>query len=82
MTTLVKATSKGQITLPASWRKLFETNRFRIEDKGNKLEITPFEIDEENDGRWDTIFDAKRDNNGKGVPIDEFIQALRNSLKV
>ncbi|MFC1788093.1 AbrB/MazE/SpoVT family DNA-binding domain-containing protein [Patescibacteria group bacterium] len=81
MTNIVKATSKGQVTLPAKWRKNFDTDRFLIKTKGDSLIITPLNIDElEEDGEWTTIFDADRDNDGKGVPIDEFIKAIKNTL--
>ncbi len=39
------------------------------------------DIDDLDDGNWTTIFNAKRDNNGKGVPIRKFIKALENTLK-
>ncbi len=76
MTTIVKATTKGQVTLPAKWRRSCETNRFTVKESGDSLIITPLHIDVLEDEKWDTVFDAKRDNDGKGIPIDEFIGLL------
>ena len=78
MTTIVKATSKGQVTLPSKWRKNFETDRYLIKEKDNTLIITPFQIEEHE--QWETIFDAKRDNKGKGVAMNDFLRALRKTL--
>ncbi len=80
MTNIVKATSKGQVTLPSKWRKRFDTNRFLIKEKDNSLIITPLEVDDLEDGHWETVFDANRDNGGKAVPIDEFIRILKKTL--
>lgn len=78
---ILKATSKGQITLPAKWRKNFDTDQYLVKEKSGKLEITPIDINDlESDDEWVTIFNAKRDNKGKGVPVDEFIKALENTL--
>ena len=73
MTTIAKATTKGQITLPVKWRKKFSTDRFIMEDDGEVLKIKPLEID---DG-YTTIFDAKRDNGGKGIEARELLKILR-----
>lgn len=78
MTTIVKATSKGQVTLPSKWRKNFATDRYLVKEKDNTLIISPFEI--ESAEQWETIFDAKRDNKGKGVGIDEFMRVLKKTL--
>jgi bifunctional DNA-binding transcriptional regulator/antitoxin component of YhaV-PrlF toxin-antitoxin module len=81
MNHILKATSKGQITLPAKWRKNFETDQYLVKEKEGKLEITPIDIDTLDDtGEWQTLFSAKRDNKGKGVPIDDFIEALENTF--
>lgn len=80
MTHLVKTTSKGQITLPVKWRRNFSTNRYLIKEKDGLLEISPVDLDHLGEEKWETIFDAKRDNKGKGVPIDDFITALKKSL--
>lgn len=80
MANIVKATSKGQVTLPAKWRKNFDTDRFLVKEKGNALIITPLNIDKLEDENWETVFDAKRDHAGKGIPIDEFIRVLKKTL--
>lgn len=76
MTTITKTTSKGQITLPAVWRRRCDTNRFTMKQDGDNLIISPLHMDALDDEHWDTIFDAKRDNGGKGIPIDDFISLL------
>ncbi len=81
MATIVKATSKGQVTLPAKWRRGFDTNQFLIKELGDKLIISPIDMDQiDKEEEWTTIFSADRDNKGKGVPIDDFINALKKTL--
>ncbi|MBI2551240.1 hypothetical protein HYV73_02735 [Candidatus Uhrbacteria bacterium] len=80
MTHILKATSKGQITIPSKWRKTFKTNKYLAKEKGGLLEITQLQEDDLETGSWETIFDAKRDNKGKGVPIEKFIAALKRTL--
>lgn len=81
MNIIVKATSKGQITLPAKWRKNFSTDRFLLKEKKGVLEVSPLDASalEEEEG-WETIFDADRDNGGKGVGVDQLIKALKKTL--
>ena len=80
MPTVVKATSKGQVTLPSAWRKNFDTNRFLIREHDHSLTITPLDVDALEDDNWETIFDAKRDNGGKGIAIDAFMKVLKKTL--
>ena len=80
MTMIVKATKKGQVTLPSKWRKNFDTNQYLVKEKGNTLIITPLEVDDLEEKNWETIFDAKRDHHGKGIPLDEFIRLLKKTL--
>ena len=75
MRTIVKATSKGQITLPAKWRKAFATDQYLLKAKDGVLEVRPLDMEKIEEG-YTTIFDAKRDNNGEAIQIDDFIQAL------
>ncbi len=77
---IVKSTSKGQITLPKAWRNQFNTDNFIVKTEGIKLEIIPLNIDEleeelelENE---EIIFDAKRDNKGKGIPPEKVIRMI------
>ena len=73
MTTIAKATIKGQITLPIGWRKRFFTNRFVMEEEGEILKIKPLDLEE----GFITVFDAGRDNDGKGVEAQELLKILK-----
>ena len=74
-------TSKGQITLPISWRrKMGKTNAIIVRTKGDVLEIVPIRTEDERDEEWVTLFDAVRDNKGQGMPAQELIVALEKSL--
>jgi len=73
MTTIVKATTKGQITLPIAWRRLFNTNRYIVTERNNKLEIKPLELDRVQEY---TVFDALRDNKGKGIDAEDLLRIL------
>ena len=70
---IVKATVKGQVTLPKPWRDQFKTDNYMIIVKKQKLEIKPVKLADMNE---DIIFDSDRDNDGKGVPFDEMIRIL------
>lgn len=73
-TKISKCTSKGQITLPKEWRDQFKTDDFMIEYNEKKLIIKPVNLAAFQE---DILFDAKRDNEGKGISIDEMIKALK-----
>lgn len=76
-----RVTSKGQITLPISWRrKMGNTSTIVVRTNGDTLEITPLRTEDERDEEWVTLFDAVRDNNGKGIPAQELISALEKKL--
>lgn len=77
MTTIAKATTKGQITLPAAWRRNFSTNRFFMEDKGDFLKIRPLFLDNLKTEKEYTVFDAIRDNKGKGIKAEDLIEILK-----
>ncbi|RLC38655.1 hypothetical protein DRH27_01695 [Candidatus Falkowbacteria bacterium] len=76
MTTILKTTSKGQITIPAKWRKKYDTNQFIVDMKNDKLEIRPLIIEDRNTKKEYTVFDAIRDNKGKGLKAEDLIKAL------
>jgi len=76
-TTIVKSTTKGQITLPVGWRKNFDTNRYLVKEKGEKLEIKPLDMEKLETKDEYTVFDAIRDNKGKGINADELIRILK-----
>ena len=98
MTKILKATSKGQITIPISWRKEFNTDQFIAEKIDGQIIIQPFFVEkvktktkkndmtlrevierENKDGHWgEAIFDADRDNDGKGIEAGEFLKLLRD----
>ncbi|MBI4090898.1 MAG: AbrB/MazE/SpoVT family DNA-binding domain-containing protein [Candidatus Komeilibacteria bacterium] len=77
MTTVLKATSKGQITLPAKWRKNFTTDQFIATQKGNILEIAPLDLTKMQTQDELTVFDALRDNNGKGIAAKDLAALLK-----
>ena len=80
MTTIVKATTKGQITLPAHWRQSFSTDRYIIKEKGEKLEIAPFNLEKLEKQNEYTVFDAIRDNKGKGIKARDLVKMLKKTL--
>jgi len=77
MTTILKTTSKGQITIPAKWRKKFNTNQFIAEEVNDKLEIRPLIIKENDSSGEYTVFDAIRDNKGKGIKAKDLVNILK-----
>lgn len=81
MTTLVKATTRGQITLPARWRKNFSTDQYLLKEKEGTLEISPVNIKalEKKIGEY-TVFDAIRDNEGRGITAKDLVRMLKKSL--
>lgn len=76
MTTILKATSKGQVTIPATWRNKFKTDMFLATIKESKLEIEPLDIDKINQSNSFTVFDAIRDNQGKGLKAKDLVKLL------
>lgn len=80
MITILNATTKGQITLPARWRKKFHTNKFLATLKDDKLEIEPLEIKRKTVPKEYTVFDAIRDNKGRGIKAKDLIKALKKTL--
>lgn len=68
-----RVTSKGQITLPAVWRKEFGTDQVVVTAKGGKVEIAPVRRSRESEY---TVFDAIRDNKGKGIKAMDLIKIL------
>ena len=76
MTTILKTTTKGQITIPMEWRKKFNTNQFVATLKENKLEIAPLIIETGKKVKEFTVFDAIRDNKGKGIKAKDLVKLL------
>lgn len=80
MVTITKITSKGQITLPAKWRRNFSTNQYIIEEKKDRLEIKPLILEELYKKNEYTVFDAIRDNKGKGIKAKDLIKILKKTV--
>jgi bifunctional DNA-binding transcriptional regulator/antitoxin component of YhaV-PrlF toxin-antitoxin module len=80
MTTVVKSTSKGQITLPIRWRRNFATNRYIIEEKKDRLEIRPLDIKKLKEMGEYTVFDAIRDNRGRGIKAKDLVKILEKTI--
>lgn len=72
-----RVTSKGQITLPISWRRRMGTHSIVVRPRGDILEISSLRMPDEEDGSWVTVFDAVRDNKGKGIKATDLIKILK-----
>lgn len=72
---IVKSTSKGQITLPKSWRHRFKTDSFLLQMEIDYVTVKPVLLEEL--AGEEVLFDADRDNEGKGVSPDEIIRLLK-----
>ena len=71
---LQKATSRGQITLPIAWRELVGTNNFVVRTLNDRVEISPARLQRGN--KEITVFDAIRDNKGKGIRAKDLRKIL------
>ncbi|MFH1947295.1 MAG: AbrB/MazE/SpoVT family DNA-binding domain-containing protein [Candidatus Magasanikbacteria bacterium] len=80
MNTIVKATTKGQITIPVKWRKRFATDRFLIDIKDTHLEIKPINLDDLGKIKDYTVFDTIRDNKGKGIKAKDLLGVLKKTI--
>ncbi len=72
---IAKSTERGQITLPKEWRDNFPTNTFIVEMRDDRLIVLPLNVDKADDE--EILFDADRDNNGKGVSAEDMIAMIR-----
>jgi len=72
-----RVTSKGQITLPISWRRRMGTHSIVVRPRGDILEISSLRTPDEEDEAWVTVFDAVRDNKGKGIKATDLIKILK-----
>lgn len=79
-TKIAKATSRGQITLPVEWRRNFDTDRYLIKEKKEKLEIKPLDMEKLEAKDEYTVFDAIRDNKGKGIKARDLVKILEKTL--
>ncbi len=78
--TIVKATTKGQITIPAVWRNRFKTDRFLVYINDYSLEIKPLDMNKIGQDTEYTVFDAIRDNEGKGIKAEDLLKILKKTL--
>jgi len=77
MNTILKATSRGQITIPVAWRNRFKTDQFIATIKDDRLEIKPLLLSDDDKNKEYTVFDAIRDNKGKGVKASDLVKILK-----
>ncbi|MFA6423836.1 MAG: hypothetical protein WCV83_00815 [Candidatus Magasanikbacteria bacterium] len=73
--TVQKTTSKGQITLPKVWRGQFKTTHFVLESNSDIMIIRPIFLDDPNN--YKTIFNADRDNKGKGISAKKLLKCIK-----
>ena len=71
---IIKSTTKGQITLPKQWRGQFNTDNFLLLINQHQIIVKPVKIDTVEE---EVIFDADRDNAGKGITPDAMIKMLK-----
>lgn len=71
---IIKATTKGQVTLPKQWRRQFNTEDFLMLISEDKIILKPVNLNKIE--QESVIFDADRDNEGKGISPDEMIKML------
>ena len=75
-TKIQKISSKGQVTLPVSWRRRIDTDTITVSISGDELVIKPAKLDESNEY---TVFDALRDNKGKGLRLKDLQSILEKN---
>lgn len=74
---VVKSTSKGQITLPKKWRSQFDTDSFILDAQGEQLIVTALDLREGKEcAAEEILWNADRDNDGKGLDIEEVMTIL------
>ncbi len=71
-----KITSKGQITLPVLWRNKFKTEQILLKVKDDLIEISPARLESAKFSEY-TVFDAIRDNKGKGLKAGDLLKILK-----
>jgi bifunctional DNA-binding transcriptional regulator/antitoxin component of YhaV-PrlF toxin-antitoxin module len=74
--TVRHVTSKGQVTLPASWRARTGSETVVFVERDSVLEVHPAEIVTGED----VLFDAVRDADGKGLPVTDLVRELKKDL--
>lgn len=71
-----KITSKGQITLPIAWRKKMGVDTIVVRTNGETLEISPARLVNSDADGYTTVFDAIRDNGGKGIKAKDLAKLI------
>ena len=74
---VVKSISKGQITLPKRWRGQCDTDTFVLDLQGRRLIVTALDLregEEFEEAGEEVLWSAERDNDGKGIPVEEMIR--------
>ncbi len=74
-TKIQKISSKGQVTLPVAWRRAIDTDTIIVSINGDTLEIRPAKLESSKDY---TVFDAIRDNKGKGLKLEDLQNILES----
>jgi bifunctional DNA-binding transcriptional regulator/antitoxin component of YhaV-PrlF toxin-antitoxin module len=72
---VLKSTPRGQITLPKKWREHFSTDHYLVEAHADRLVILPLNVGKPTEE--EIVFDADRDNHGKGIPAREMIRLIQ-----
>lgn len=76
-TTLQKVTSRGQITLPIRLREKWNTNYISVRESDGGIFIFPEKVDTRSSTKEYTVFDAIRDNKGKGIKARDLVTMLK-----
>ncbi|MDB5264480.1 MAG: hypothetical protein JWN64_51 [Parcubacteria group bacterium] len=74
-TKMSRITSKGQVTLPVAWRRKVKADTVVMREVKGVLEIRPARISSRGDL---IVFNADRDNGGKGIPLKKLIKILES----
>ena len=72
--TILKQFGSGQITIPKKWRGDAKERFWRARQRGDEIILSPIEDEE-------IIFDAERDNDGKLVPVKDFLKTLNSVIQ-
>jgi len=71
-TKIQKVGARGQITLPKAWRDAHPGGLVRVKAARDVVEVVPVKATVDDDVVWS----ATRDNGGKGIPVDDFVNML------
>lgn len=72
-----KVTSRGQITLPIRLREKWNTEYITVVEKDGGFFVTPAKIESLDNNNEYSVFDAIRDNQGKGIKAKDFVSILK-----